>query len=165
MGGQEHVGRLEIAVHDAARVQRRQGRQDAEPDRDGLGDRKTSAFQAVRQRLALEQLHRDEEPTLVVANLVDLAHVRVIDTRGGPGFAPESPAPRLFLSARGLRRDGKHARHRLQGNRPLEALVARLVHDAHPALAELAHHGVVRDARGKVRVRGRGWVRRQALPS
>jgi hypothetical protein len=41
---------------------------------------------ALPQRLALQQLHGDERAQLVFANIVDDADIRVIQSRGGPGF-------------------------------------------------------------------------------
>ena len=80
---------------------------------------------------------------VVLADLVDLADVGMVDARRGARFAPEALARGLVARQR---------RHRLDGDGALEPFVARRVDDAHPAFAELAHDGVVRDA---------GWLRRQ----
>ena len=81
----------------------------------------------------------------VLADLVDLADVWMIHARGRARFAPESLARRLVAGQR---------RHRLQGDRALETLVARRVHDPHSALPQLARHRVVADAIGQVVPRG-----------
>ena len=127
---EEHVRRLEVAVDDAARVQRGQRGQHAEADRHRLGDAQRPAPQALGERLALEQLHGDEQLAAVLADLVDLADVRMVDAGRGAGLAPEAlarglvaaPSDDIVLSA----------------TRALQPLVARRVDDAHPALAELA---------------------------
>ena len=125
---------------DAARVQRRERVQHAEPDRHGLGDAHRALLQALRQRRALEQLHGDEQVALVFADFVDLADVRMVDAGRRARLAPEALARRLVLRQR---------RHRLQRDRAMELLVARGIDDAHPALAELALDRVVAVARGQ----------------
>ena len=96
--------------------------------------------QALRQRLALEELHGDEQLAALLADLVDLADVWMIHARGRARFTPEALARRLVAGQR---------RHRLQGDRALETLVARRVHDAHSALPQLAHHRIAADAIGQ----------------
>ncbi len=102
--------------------------------------------------MPFEELHGDEELALVLADLVDLANVRVVDARRGSCLAPEAAPRRLVL---------RHGDHRLQRHRAMEPLVARGVDDAHAALSELAGDGVVakprRDAlRGQWSAVGRG---------
>jgi hypothetical protein len=152
--GQENVRGLEVAVHDPARVQRLQGREDAEADGQGLGDAQRPALEALGERLPLQQLHGDEHLPAVLADLVDLADVRVVDRGRGPGLAPE-PGPRRLVA---------RERHRLHGDRAPEHLVVREVDDPHPALAELAGDGVVRDAAGVPLASG-GLGRRRARRS
>src|SRR6185436_3159191 len=88
-------------------------------------------------RLALEQLHGDEQLAAVLADLVKLADVRMVHAGRGAGLAPESLARGVVA------RDG---RHRLEGDGALELLVARGVDDAHAALSQLADDPVVADA-------------------
>src|SRR5688572_8170505 len=79
----------------------------------------------------------------------------MVDAGGGARFAPE---PLARCVAVGERRDD------LEGHRTLETLVARGVHHAHAAFAELPHDRVMPDARGKLRrgLRGlRAGVRRR----
>ena len=94
-----------------------------------LVGRQRPAVDAVLQRLALEQLHRDEGPAAVVADFVDGADVRVVQRRGGARFALES-RQRLRV-ARPL------VGQELQGHRPVQARVLGPVDDAHAATAEL----------------------------
>jgi hypothetical protein len=134
---QEHVRRLEVAVDQAAVVQRRQRGEHAERDRQRVRDAERAALQAIGQRLALEQLHGDEQRARILADLVDLADVRMVDARRRPRLAPEALARGLVARRR---------RHRLQRNRALEPFVARRIDDAHPAFAELVRDDVMGDA-------------------
>ena len=146
---EEDVRGLQVAVDDPALVQRLEGGEHPERDREGVGDAERAASQPLRRRLALEELHRDEELALVLADLVELAHVRVVDRGRGAGLPPEPPARRVV---------GAERRHLLQGDGAAEPLVPGGVDDAHPALAELPGHGVGADARGHAV--GSGRVRR-----
>ena len=96
-----------------------------------------SPSQPLGERLAFEELHRDEQPAAVLADLVDLADVRMIDARRGARLAPQ-PLPRRLVAG--------ERRHRLEGDGALEPLVARRVDDAHAAFAQLAHDRVAADA-------------------
>ena len=95
---EEDVGRLEVAVDHAASVQRRERGQNSETDWHRCGEAQRAPPHPVGQRLAFEELHRDEQLASVLADFVDLADVRMIDARRGPGFAPEALARRLVVS-------------------------------------------------------------------
>ena len=147
----EHVRRLEIAVDDAAGVQRRERRENPEADGHCLSHAHRSATEALRQRLALEELHGDEQLAAFLADFIDLTDVRMIDARGRSRFPPEPPASCVVVCQR---------RHGLERDGPLEPLVPRRVHHAHAAFAELACDCVVTDAsrsafaaRGGLRIR------------
>jgi hypothetical protein len=140
----KHVRRLQIAVHDAARVQRRKRREYLESHRDGFGNIERPALQLIGERLAFEQLHRDEEASGVFADLVDLTDVGMVDAGGRARFAPQPFTPRLVTGQR---------RQRLQRDGAPEALVARLVDDAHAALAELAGDRVLAETSRHARPR------------
>jgi hypothetical protein len=63
-------------MHDAASVQRRERGEDVERDRHGLRNAQGALLQAPVERLAFQQLHRDEEViAFVIADVVDLADV------------------------------------------------------------------------------------------
>ena len=144
VGREEDVRRLQVAVHDPARVERLERGQHRERDRHRLRHAQRPALQPLAERLAFEQLHRDEELPLVLADVVELADVRVVDARRGPGLALEALARGLVSAQRA---------HRLERDGAVEPLVARGVDDPHAALAELAGHLVVRDPRGHRRRR------------
>jgi hypothetical protein len=70
---EKDIGRLEIAVHDRFAVQRAQAGQHAQCDGHGLGDRHGAARQTRRERLPLQQFHREEHFAVVLPELVQLA--------------------------------------------------------------------------------------------
>ena len=136
--GQKHVRRFQVAMDDGTRMKGGQSRQDSQGDRQGVRGAHGTAPQTVREHLAFEQLHRDEQLAAVLAYLVDLANVRVIDARGGPRLAPE-PLARVLVAA--------ERRQRLERHRALEPLIASRIDDAHATLAKLVRERVVTDAR------------------
>ena len=119
----------------------------ADRDRDGLGRRQRPLVQAVRQRLAVEQLHREKRLAFVLADLEELADVRVADGRGRACLAKQ-PVPHLRIRRR---KDG------LDGDRALQALVQRFVDDAHAASADQADDAIVPDSVRHVSKR-RAWL-------
>ena len=129
-------------------VQRLQRLEHALAERQRLDERHRAALEALRQGLAFEQLHGDEELARVLADLVDLAHVRVVHAGGGAGFAPEALAGRVV----GLR-------DRLHGDLAAQALVLGGEHDAHAALPEPVQDPVAAEPR---RVAGPGRRGRSA---
>ena len=126
----EDVRRLDVAVHDAARVRGLEGIGDLRR-RDRAASRACSgpAAEPVPQRLALEQLHGDERLALVLADVVDRADVGVLERGGRAGLALQ-PLERLRVPAQLLRQE-------LQRHAAAELQVLRLVDDAHAAAAEL----------------------------
>ena len=91
----------------------------------------------VGERLALEQLHRDEVLPLVLVDLVDRADPGVIERRGRPRLALEA------LERAGLL--GHLHGQELERHVAAELGVLGLVHDAHAAAAELRGDPVVGD--------------------
>jgi hypothetical protein len=156
---EEHVGRLQVAVDDASRVQGCQCAQHSQANRHRFGHTERSPLQTLGQSLAFQQFHRNEQLPIVLANFVDLADVWMVDACLGAGFTPEAASRRFVLGQR---------RHRFQRNRALQPLVPCSVDNTHPAFAELASDGVVPDTldttlpTAKVR-RGR-WRRRSLQP-
>jgi hypothetical protein len=113
LAGQQHVRRLHVAVHDAGRVERAEGRQDAVGDADGLGDgERALAGQVRRQVAALDELHHEEQAALVLAGVVHDDDVRVVEAGGHACLAQEPlPCPEL------------RAGEELHRDRPLEPTV------------------------------------------
>ena len=70
---EEDVGGLQVAMDNPARVNRVERREDGERDVGAPGERNRSAGQARRERLAIEQLHGDEQLAVRLADLVQLA--------------------------------------------------------------------------------------------
>src|SRR5262249_1443630 len=121
---QHDVARLQIAVDDADAMGLIERAADLRRDRKRLVELDRSAFQAFRERLALEVLH-DEE---VLADAVERADVRMRELRNGPRLAREP-----FAELRIVRELG---RQDLDGDEASQPRVARAVHLAHPAGAE-----------------------------
>ncbi len=101
----------------------------------GLG-RERLPLNAVFKRPALQKLHGDEGPALVLVDFVNGADVGMIERRGGAGFALES--------LQGLRVFGEFFRQELQGDAATEFGVLGLVYNPHPPAAQLFAHTVVR---------------------
>ena len=117
----ENVRRLEIPVHDAARMQRLER---WEQQRKRV-DRRLGAIllEHLGQRLSLEQLHDEKHLIRVFRNLVDLADTRMIHGGRGPGLTPDP-----LLGGRTDIADG------LDRHCAVQLLVEGGVDDAHPAL-------------------------------
>ncbi|OFV85940.1 MAG: hypothetical protein A2V74_00535 [Acidobacteria bacterium RBG_16_70_10] len=133
--GEEDIRGLEVPVDEAARMQGLERGERLERQLHRLRQGQRSAPQPLRERLALEQLHRDEEAPFVLADLVELADVGVVDAGGDAGLAPEAPGHPLV----GAGSD------RLYGERPSQTLVPGREDDAHPALAKLVEEPVGAD--------------------
>ena len=98
-------------------------------------DRERSAVNQCRQRLADDVLHRDEVDPLVRVDLVDRDDVRMIEGRGGLGFAKETVLP--------LRVVGVLWREHLERDLALKDGVASFPHLPHAALAQLRGNDVL----------------------
>ena len=84
--------------------------------------------QALGKRLAVEELHDQEVGTVLRADVVEMADVRMIQRGNGAGFALET------LLKFGI--VGEMSGENLDGNGAIEARVFRAVHLAHAAGAE-----------------------------
>ena len=93
-------------------------------------DRHLRAQQA-REGCALDVFHRDEIEPLIVIDLVNGDDVRVVERRGGLGFAEESFFPRRGVAARIRLED-------FERDVAIECRVARQPHFTHAAAAERA---------------------------
>ena len=89
------------------------------------------------QRHAVQKLHGDERFAVLVVNFVDRADVRMIQCRGGLGFA--------LKTGEGLPVFGYLIGQKLEGNKPAELHILCLVNHTHAPAAELLSDAVVRD--------------------
>ena len=89
------------------------------------------------QRQPIQKLHGDEGFTVLIVDFVDGADVRMIQCRGGLGFAPEA--------GECLRVFGDVIGQKLKGNEAAEVHVLSLINHTHPAAAEFLDDAVVRD--------------------
>ena len=133
---QVDVRGLEIAMHQPRRVDHVQRRQHAGAERHDFLGRHRLALEPRGERLAAEQLHRQEGAAFVFADLVQLADVRMAEPRHRFGLTPEAGPSRFVDRLQPLDRDAS-----------AEHLVLGLEHGAHAALADLAHHAVAADRR------------------
>ena len=82
--------RLEVAMHDAALVRRREPRADLPRDLDRLVFRQAAdAPEQGRQILAVHVLHRQKQMAVGFADVVDAADVRMRDLPRRPRFVVE----------------------------------------------------------------------------
>ena len=138
-------------MDDVARVRGVERHRNLHAEVDDLIDRQRASLDALLHRPALEQLHHDEGPPLVLAELVDRTDVWVFQRRRQPGFALEPGQPRrvgaVFLA------------EELDRDLAIEAQILRAVYDAHATFAKLVEHAVVGDDRmghaGQIGNRGR----------
>ena len=100
---------------------------------DGFTGQQRAPGEARAQRLALEELHGEEQPVSVLVNLVQLAHVGMIDARRCARLPPEA-LPLLTVTE--ARPDP------LDGDGPVQAIVMRRIDNAHTSFSELAHDAI-----------------------
>ena len=131
--GREHdVAALEVAVDHAGVVRGGERRGHLLDQRQRVRrPHPAGALEALGERLAGEQLHREEREVLVVEDVVDPAHVRVRH-RAREVDLPQEPVHRPRI-ARDLRPD------RLERDPLVEDLVLGLVDLAHAAARDEAH--------------------------
>ncbi len=126
--GQKEVGRLDVTMDDAALVRLRQRGGDARAQLDGLEHRERPFDQTIRERLALEPLHRDEVFAALALSVGDVADdPRVVEPRQQHRLAGEALRVGLGLDVEPLDRD-PGAGLQIEGGKDR----------AHPARADLA---------------------------
>ena len=97
-----HVLGLEVAVHEPGRVRGREPRARRDEHVADLRARPRRCRQPGRQRLAVDELHREEDAVLDLARVVDRDHVRVRQARDRLRLAQQArraPAPPARLPA------------------------------------------------------------------
>ena len=119
-------------MDDAGRVRRREARADLLGDRLEPRPRHRRRADLARQRLAVDELHRQELLALVLADVEHARDVAVLD-----------PARQLHLAAKPLERVvGQPGAQHLERDALVELGVERLVDAAHAAAAEPAHDAI-----------------------
>jgi len=89
MSRDKHVRRFEIAMDDAARVQRLERFEHGQQQRQRVDGRLRTRLEHVGQRLSFEQLHDEKQLASVFRDLVDLADAGMVHGGGGAGLAPD----------------------------------------------------------------------------
>ena len=87
---QENIRRFQIPVHNPQRVQCVQGLKHLLLDTDRLGRGHRPRNEAIRERLAFQELQHQKEVAALFEHIVDLADPGMADTRQRSGFAPKS---------------------------------------------------------------------------
>ena len=135
--GDEQVGRLDVAVDDAAPVRRIEGVGHLSRQRDDPRGRHRAVLDQFTHGHALEALHDDEGLALVLAEFVDGADVRVLERGGETGLSAEPAQP--FARGRGLGMED------LDRDFAPEPGVLGAMHLAHAADPEQAEKAIVRE--------------------
>ena len=126
--GDDQVLGLDVAVDDAGLVGLLQARGHLRGDLERPEHVQLAPLDQRLDGLALDQLHGDEEALGALVDVVDLRDRRVIDGARGARLLEEAGLAALVPRQLG--------RQELERHGPAEAGVARLVDDAHAALAE-----------------------------
>jgi hypothetical protein len=128
---EQDVGRLDVAVHEPARVRGVQRRGDLGDDRGGALGRQPALGAHDRPQVGpVDVAHDDVEDPVLLAGREDRDDVRMLDRRGGLGLAHEAVAER--------RVDRQRGRDRLEGHDAVERQLHGAVDDPHPAAARHA---------------------------
>ena len=151
--GKEDVGRLQVAVEDAALV----GVVDGPCDRRHQpcrGARISAESLDLRgQVAAVDELHAEVVVAVVLADFVDRHDVRVVEVRGGLGLEPEALQVVGSGEAAGT--------HHLEREHAVQAHLAGLVDDSHTPLGDDLDQLVVAEIADARFTRVVRWGRRQ----
>jgi hypothetical protein len=133
----EDIGRLDVAMDNAFSVRGVESVGDFNPQVQEAFQREGLAFQAVLQRVAIQELHGDEGLFVLTADVVNGADVGMIQARGGLGLPPKSLQRTPGLSC--------VARQELERNQSMQPCVLGLVDDTHSTTPDLFQNTVVRN--------------------
>jgi hypothetical protein len=129
------VGRFQIAMRDPTAMGGADGVGQGDRNAEEIFERHAARRDVVRERAALDELHRDEDDALVLFDGVDGDDARMIERGDGACLALEArPAIRIA---------GALARKHLQRDLASELQVVGNKHLAHAALTERADDAVV----------------------
>ncbi len=117
VGGDEDVGGLDVAVHDAGRVGRRERERRLADDAPHLAGRHRAAADDGGERVTLDELHDEVGGAVVLAVVVDRGDVLVRHPRAVPGLVAEPGGEGRVLGGVGPHHlDGDvAAQHRVRG--------------------------------------------------
>jgi hypothetical protein len=134
-GGDHHVARLDVAVHDVAGVGGGQRGGHLGADQRGGAPRQRAAVQDLGERPAVDQLHHHvRQAVLGLPVIVHLDHVRVPQPGGSAGLDPHpSGQPRVL---------GQVGSQHLDGDLTVEHVVVCAPDDRHAAGAEPGEQSV-----------------------
>jgi len=143
-------------MDDAAAVRERDGVARPQEDLEEAAKVIAAALEPRRERLALDELHRELGRRLRVVEVVDRDDVRVIELAGDARLVEEALALVWMIAQRPI--------HHLERDVPLEVLVEHLADDALPAARDFAAVGEPtfdpNALLGITALRGRGCARR-----
>ena len=135
--GDEDICGLDVAMDDALRVCRVESVGDLNTQIKHRFDLQRLTSDSMPERLTLQQFHGDEGSPVGFVNLIDGADVGVVQRGRGLGLP--------LKTAEGLSVFGELVGKELQGDVAAELQVFRLVHNTHPAAAQLLYNAIVRD--------------------
>src|SRR5271165_114908 len=96
--GDENIGGLDIAMNDARLMGGVQRIRDVNRQSQQQFRLHRTATDAMLQRHAIEELHRNERSAVLLIDVVDRADVGMVQRRGGASFAPEALKRHLVVS-------------------------------------------------------------------
>ena len=135
---EQDIGRLQVAVQNPALVGMMDGLGDDGDQPGGRAGIGGELGEPLVEAASRDQLHAEEMPPSVLANLVNRHDVRMVELCDSLG---------LVLKSHQLGFGGERARlDHLEGDRPVERDLVSLEDDAHPASPQLAQDLVARHA-------------------
>jgi hypothetical protein len=135
IGGHHHVGGLEVPVDDAFSMRGRERIRDGRRNGEQTIDREAALRNHAVERLALDQLHREEVDAVGLFDRMERHDVRMIERGGGPRLSLET-FEALRIAAHVGRQD-------LEGHRASEPGVRGAVDLTHAAGANRGGNPVV----------------------
>ena len=135
--GDKYIRRLDVAMHDPFRVRRIQSVRHFDPDLEQPIHFHRLARDQVLQRRAVEILHHDERMPILLANLMNRANVRMVQSRSGASLAAKA--------FEGLRVAHHVIGQELQRHEAAKLSILGLIDNAHASAAKLLNNAVVRN--------------------
>lgn len=133
--GEQHVLRLDVAMHDPGAVRGGEAREDRIHDGDGLRDREPLLLpEQFAQRDAGQVLHHEVGELAVLSLIEDVDDVRVREAGRGAGFLDEAALEGGVVAEVRV--------HHLEGDAPLEPEIRGDVDRRHPATCDPCAHTV-----------------------